>query len=211
MTDEMKNHAEELGGKTVETMNVETHLSDPFICFFELRKKFPGSEDWGVLHVTVRDMEDDLGLRRVAGIVRQMTGQDMGSDWQLADTPKYGGGYGKSGGGNKPKRVAPPADGWFAVKSVSRKKTGQGKDFLIVRGEAPEGNYYEASAWDNIVDASPFPENWRDDEVFKEGGWVESKDPKHVMWVETTKVEKDGRTFYNAKGFKKTLAGERPD
>ena len=206
MADDLKKQAEEIGGVTVqsgalEEDGVRMQLSDPFICFFELRKKFPGSEDWGVLHVTVRDTKDYDGLARVSTIVKGMTGQELGSDWMLADTPKYSGGGGKNA---RPQKVPMPDDGTgkarIEVVAVTRKLTkggnNPGSSFVTVHGE----NYgWDANAWGNKVDGAPgFSPDWRDHlpvDVRTE------RKGKQKLFALCSKTERDGRTYWNVDSF----------
>lgn len=213
MNDNLRQQAEELGGKTVQSdqpeeqagqMVVETHLSDPCIVFFELRKKFPGSEDWGVLHVTVRDMQDDLAARRVAWWVKQMTGQEVGGDWQLADTPKYSGGYGKGGGGQKQQKTPMPDDGTghcrIEVVAVTRKLTKggnqPGSSFITIHGEQYG---WDANAWGNKVDGAPgFSPDWRDHLPVDQR---KERQGKQKLYALCSKTSRDGRDYWNVDSF----------
>jgi len=207
MIGDMKQQAESLGGKTiqseqqVDSMVVETHLSDPFICFFEVRKTFPGMDNPSILHITIRDMYETVGKERVANIVKQLTGLDLGNDWHMVETPKSSGYGGKSG---RPQKTPMPDDGTghcrIEVVAVTRKLTkggnNPGSSFITVHGEQYG---WDANAWGNKVDGAPgFSADWRDHLAVDQRT---DRKSKQKLFANCSKTSRDGRDYWNVDSF----------
>lgn len=95
--------------------DVNVNPESPFVCFTEFRKK-KGDGEYAVLHVTIRDTNDQMGMTRVKNIIDLQ----VGDGWEHCDVPKktgWSGGGGNKGGG-KPQRVEIKADGRFEIRAM---------------------------------------------------------------------------------------------
>lgn len=110
----------------------------PFVCFTEFRKKV-GDDDYAVLHITLRDADDQNGMLRLNRLVDDM----VAKGWQHADSPRPQKGSWGGGGKGKPKKVEISADGRFEVRALTKAHFAE-KDNLRVYGVNGE----ETVAWE---------------------------------------------------------------